>query len=485
MGKRYVSGEYNLFEYGRIIDTESLAARAISRKVSVTFRNGWSIKSENPRNLKRIKRRIQEMEFATSTEFEALLESIVRSLFLYNNCYVLITRSDKSSSSKGRDRRPPIAGLSVLPVETVDILLDPNGNILGYKQRVGAWKKEYGKDEVYHLSVDKRPGMILGTPPLEYVKDDIIALRKIEENIELLIDRSIFPLLHARVGTEKNPASILDNGVSEVDDIAYKLEMIDKTGGLATNERVEITAIGAESLALRVEGYLNYFKSRVLIGLGVSAVDLGEDDSSGKTAGDVLSLNLIDTVEQYQGVVETFFKKIFVDMMIDDSLIKNQYSVEEEDFVLLDFNATSQDKDVKIGSHYSDMYTKGVITVDEARSKIGHKPVSDKQNKDFFHKRTEKLEKPGAPANPVAKSKPPEKKTKDSIDTNIPIELLTSDMKNYSLSKVIKLIDNLDYGIEDQGLLIIAERVLDRLLTDITICQDTVAREESIRYIME
>ena len=47
MGKRYVSGEYNLFEYGRILDTEALAAKAINRKIAVTFRNGWSIKSDN------------------------------------------------------------------------------------------------------------------------------------------------------------------------------------------------------------------------------------------------------------------------------------------------------------------------------------------------------------------------------------------------------------------------------------------------------
>ena len=98
MGKRYVSGEYNLFEYGRILDTEALAAKAVNRKIAVTFRNGWVVKSDNPKFLKRIKQRIREMEYVTNTKLDIILEQIVRTLFIYNNCYVLKTRSKNSSS---------------------------------------------------------------------------------------------------------------------------------------------------------------------------------------------------------------------------------------------------------------------------------------------------------------------------------------------------------------------------------------------------
>ena len=54
------------------------------------------------------------------------------------------------------------------------------------------------------------------------------------------------------------------------------LEQMEEDGGLATNERVEIKAIGAESLALRISEYLNYFKNRVYAGLGMSGMDFGE-----------------------------------------------------------------------------------------------------------------------------------------------------------------------------------------------------------------
>ena len=482
MGKRYVSGEYNLFEYGRILDTEALAAKAVSRKIAVTFRNGWSIKSDNVKFLKRIRQRLKEIEFVTDTSIDTLLDQIVRTLYIHNNCYILITRSAKSSTSKGNNKQP-IAGLSVLPVETVDILLDPNGNILGYKQRVGAWKKEYTKDEVVHIAMDKRPGMILGTPPLEYVKDDIIALRKIEENVELLIDRSIFPLLHAKVGNESNPATILQDGTSEVDHIAWKLETIDKTGGLATNERVEIKAIGAESLALRVESYLNYFKSRVLMGLGVSAIDLGEGDSSGRSTGEVLSLNIIDTVEQYQKTVETFFNRIFMEMLYDDKMIKNTYTIAEEDEVYLDFHPSSQEKDIKTGSHYADLYGKGVITINEAREKIGKKALAKDQEKDMFHKRTEKKDEGSKLSGNVAK--PTNQHTKSSLDMKIPKSLVSNETRNYALSKISSIIDRLEYGINDEGLIKISERVLDRLMSNITLSQEETIKEEVTNYILE
>lgn len=494
MGKRYVSGEYNLFEYGRILDTEAIAAKAIGRKVAVTFRNGWTIKSENQKFLKRIKQRIRELEFVTDTTFSELLDQIVRTLYLYNNCYVLITRSDKSSTSKG-NKKKPIAGLSVIPVETIDVLLDPDGNILGYKQRVGAYKKEYGKDELVHLHLDKRPGMILGTPPLEYVKDDIIALRKIEENVELLIDRSIFPLLHAKVGTADNPATLLQDGTTEVDQIAWKMETVDKTGGLVTNERVEIKAIGAESLALRVESYLSYFKSRVLIGLGVSEIDLGEGNSTGRSTGEVLSLNIIDTVEQYQKVVEEFFKVMFREMLLDDKLIKNTYSVEEEDLVLLDFHPTSQDKEIKMGAHYSDMYAKGVVDLNEARSKIGKKELNKDQEKNMFHERTKQkdegskaLSNTAQPKNqhtsPKAKVKP-KIKTKSGLEFDIPKSLITDETINYARSKLVSRIESLDLGVDDEGIVTITNNVIDRLLSNITLSQQEVIREEITRYIME
>jgi hypothetical protein len=45
------------------------------------------------------------------------------------------------------------------------------------------------------------------------VKDDIFALRRLEENVELLFINQLFPLFHIKVGTEQAPATF-DEAVS-------------------------------------------------------------------------------------------------------------------------------------------------------------------------------------------------------------------------------------------------------------------------------
>ena len=140
----------------------------------------------------------------------------------------------------------------------------------------------------------------MGTPPLEPVKDDILALRRIEESIETLIYKSLFPIIHVKVGTDKNPAKKFPDGTSEVDIATQHLRHIEDDGGIVTDQKVEIKAIGAESLALRVEGYLGHFKERVFIGLGMSGIDFGIGDSTGRATGEVLSESLKESVMAYQ-----------------------------------------------------------------------------------------------------------------------------------------------------------------------------------------
>ena len=142
--------------------------------------------------------------------------------------------------------------------------------------------RNFEVENIQHIFFNRRPGFTMGTPPLEPVKDDILALRRIEECVEKLIYKNLFPIMHVKVGTEKMPAQILRDGTREVDIATEYLSKMEEDGGITTNERVEIKAIGAESLALRVESYLTYFKNRVYAGLGMSGIDFGEGGSTTK-----------------------------------------------------------------------------------------------------------------------------------------------------------------------------------------------------------
>ena len=220
----------------------------------------------------------------------------------------------------------------------------------------------------------------MGTPPLEPVKDDILALRRIEESVETLIYKSLFPIIHVKVGTEGNPAQTLRNGQSEVSLMTNVLKEIDDYGGVVTSERVEIKSIGAESMALRVESYIKHFLERVMIGLGVSSTDLGVGDSSGKSTGEVISQTLKEAVTDMQRVIARFItEELFTELLVESGKYPAKYLIPEEDIVRLSFNNLDRDAQIKVESHYLNLANSGMITQKEFRGKIGLRDLSEEE----------------------------------------------------------------------------------------------------------
>lgn len=280
---RFYSHEYDLYEYGRMIDTESFVSIAFKKKRTLMFKRGYELSSFSESNIEYLKNRISEIEYVTETSFPQLLREVADNLISFHNAYIVKIRSSDSSTAKGRtiggQYFEPIAGYFCIPPEHIQVRRDNKGRIVQYRQYVSYNKyKSYQPNEIVHIYYNKRTGLNMGVPPLEAVKDDILALRRIEESIETLIYKSLFPILHVKVGTEKSPAKVFKDGTHEVDMVTKHLRSIEDNGGITTSERVEIKAIGAESLALRVSEYLSHFKSRVFIGLGMSSVDFGEGD---------------------------------------------------------------------------------------------------------------------------------------------------------------------------------------------------------------
>ena len=220
----------------------------------------------------------------------------------------------------------------------------------------------------------------MGTPPLEAVKDDILALRRIEESVETLIYKGIFPMIHVKVGTESNPAKILIDGRDEVETMGYVMQELDEYGGITTSERVEVKAIGSESLALRVESYLEYFKDRVMLGLGVSDIDMGIGDSSGKATGQIISQTLKEAVINKQDAIAEFITHVlFKPLLVESGMYEAEYMIPEEDLVKFKFNHVDQDARIKIESHILNMFNSGLLSINEARLEIGYKEIGDKE----------------------------------------------------------------------------------------------------------
>ncbi len=375
--------EYDLYEYSRIIDTEAIVYKAFERKKSLMFKNGYLLTSDSDDNISYIKQRLKEFHYVSGKSFEGFVEELAYNLIMFHNAYVLMYRDlDKStgeSISVGDEEIEPLAALFNMPTESIERKLKDDGSVSRYKQKISYTKyRTFSPKIIRHLTYNKRPGFTMGTPPLEAVKDDIIALRRIEESVETLIYKSLFPIIHVKVGTESHPATTLRDGSSEVSAMSKVLKEIDDSGGVVTSERVEIKSIGAESMALRVESYLEYFKNRVMIGLGVSTTDLGIGDSSGKATGSIISQTLKEAVIDMQRVVARFItEEIFSDLLVESGKYKAKYMIPEEDMVTLSFNSVDHDSQIKIESHWLNLANSKMISQSELRALIGKRPMSD------------------------------------------------------------------------------------------------------------
>ena len=375
--------EYDLYEYSRIIDTEAIVYKAFERKKSLMFKNGYLLTSDSDDNISYIKQRLKEFHYVSGKSFDGFVEELAYNLIMFHNAYVLMYRDlDKSTGepiSVGDEEIEPLAALFNMPTESIERKLKDDGSVSRYKQKISYTKyRTFSPKIIRHLTYNKRPGFTMGTPPLEAVKDDIIALRRIEESVETLIYKSLFPIIHVKVGTESHPATTLRDGSSEVSAMSKVLKEIDDSGGVVTSERVEIKSIGAESMALRVESYLEYFKNRVMIGLGVSTTDLGIGDSSGKATGSIISQTLKEAVIDMQRVVARFItEEIFSDLLVESGKYKAKYMIPEEEMVTLSFNSVDHDSQIKIESHWLNLANSKMISQSELRALIGKRPMSD------------------------------------------------------------------------------------------------------------
>lgn len=376
--EEYNDMEYDLSESARIIDTEAFVQASFRKKRQLILKNGYQILSKNKRNLEYIESRLCDFEYVTSQSFRDFLAEVVENIVNFNNCFILKYRKEDSSSGLVREKDSgaeikPIAGLFVLAAPTIDTATNPKtGQIIRYRHRIKEpYSKQFRPEDIYHMFENKRVGLTIGTPALEAVKDDILLLRSIEQDTEALIHRHANPFMLIRVGTDNSPTRILGDGTNELDIYADLVNNMEENGGAAVPHRVDVKYLGAESVALRLESYLSYFKNRVLTGLCISEVDLGNGSGVSGTTADTVSNSMKEDVRSYQKTIENFVSNyIFSELLLESPYYKNDQWIPYEDRVSLNFIEPDLDKRIKIESHYLLMYQSGLITKEAAIRKM-------------------------------------------------------------------------------------------------------------------
>ena len=377
----FKAGEYDLSEIGKVEDTDSYVRQAFKKKLGLMYKEGTCYSGSNKNTIRYIKTRMAQMARASGIPTEQLMERIGASLIRVSNAFLVKVR-DKTASG-GRMRRDedgealePVAAYFPAAPETMRFEIDmETGAVSAWKQQLPSGRfKIFPPEDVVHFVINRREGFNYGVPDLVPVIDDIRSLRQIEENIELLIYQYLFPLFHYKVGTESAPAGYTEDGQREIDVVMQQIQYMPSEGALVTPERHEITAIGAEGRALRAENYLNYFKTRVFAGLGVSNVDMGEGNTTTRATALTLSRQLIDSVK----TIQTSMEQQWDQFVIQDLLMESTFGekvLEEDNMVHLKFHEIDLNKKMELGKYNIELFQSNGLTWDEYRSELGREPI--------------------------------------------------------------------------------------------------------------
>lgn len=372
---------YDLHRIMQAVDTDSYVKQASLKYKELFWKEGWQITGENPEAIAYLHQRIDFMEMAMKRPFSEFLIEISDHLLKYGNVFVVKARADMKDFFPGQlngvNAEFPIVGYYLIPTEQVRILRDRFNRPKSYQQQVDPFTYSpadkvpvWSADRVIHLHFDKKAGRAFGTPFLSSVLDDVVALRQLEEDIQNLVHRELFPLYKYRIGTAEQPAEPW-----EVEQAQFEIENMRAEGGLILPYRHDVEVIGANQSALKADEYLNHFKERVAIGLGVSPHHLGMSMNGGnRSMTDRLDTALYDKIKQYQRQFSEMVRvHIFNELLFEGGYdpIENPISNTISDRCFFKFNEIDVDTQVKKETHMMQKYTNSIATLHETRLDLG------------------------------------------------------------------------------------------------------------------
>lgn len=380
------------YDFDRIIkaiDTDSYAQQAFSKYRELIWKEGWEIIGKNDDAVAYLWKRINLMEVAMKRSFYDFMVEVADQLVKFNNVFIVKGRGDLAPFFPGKLYPPtgekPIVGYYVLPTEKIEVLRDKNNRPIKYRQRIDDTgsadnKKdpEWPAKDVIHLTRNRKPGRLFGTPFIIAALDDIISLRQMEEDMLNLFHRELFPLYFYTVGSDMFPA---DKG--DIDQAEQQLGLLRSEGGLIAPHTHQLQILGAENKALNITSELQHFKERVAIGLGVFPHHLGMAGAgTNRSATDRLDIALYDKVKEYQKYIsEEIRRDIFNDLLIEGGFdpFGLDSMAEAEDRCMFQFNEIDQDTKIKRETHEMGKFDRALTASDEARRAVGHDNELDEE----------------------------------------------------------------------------------------------------------
>jgi|GEM_PF-2028597 len=372
------------YDFERIIqaiDTDSYVKQGFNKYKELFWKEGWDIISENHEARAYLYQRIDFLEITMKRPFIDFLTEIVDQLLKFGNAFIVKARADINdyfpTTLTPINGSQPIVGYYLIPTEQVRILRDKHNKPKRYKQQTNPYTfspntlaPEWPADQIIHLHYDRKTGRAFGTPFVTNALDDIIALRQMEEDVQNLVHRELFPLYKYTIGTPEQPAE-----PDEIERASVELENLNNEGGLILPHRHDVSIIGSQGASLDAMHYMDHFKERVAIGLGVAPHHLGMTLNGGnRSVTERLDTALYDKVKNYQRLFSEMIRlNIFNELLFEGGFdpIVNPMESNISDRCFFRFKEIDVDTQVKKETHLIQKYVNNIATLGETRVALG------------------------------------------------------------------------------------------------------------------
>lgn len=268
--------EYDLDTVANAIEMDGLLQRAVAVFEEQILKNGFEFVSKEDDVQTHIIQRIREIESLTGIKFYETVSNIARQLVSYGNAYLIKVRSPSKSKIGDTYRLygrtiDPIVGLFVADATTIEIGLNDSGQVANYKQRIRGQEVIWDERDVIHFSYHKAPGTLTGMTSIVPILDDVRALRKLEEEIEILGFQYSIPLYLYKVGNKDIPPA-----PGEIESVTSTVNNMPSYGMLVVPGHHSIEVPTNNNTPVDILAFCNHFKMRMYSGLGVSPIAMGE-----------------------------------------------------------------------------------------------------------------------------------------------------------------------------------------------------------------
>lgn len=301
-----------------------------------------------------------------------------------------------------------LVNIDLLPWISMNLERDKRGIPLGWVQFDFYLKQiHFDLHEVGHGYIYRIPGDPYGTPMLEPAAGetgDLRAYRGVEDLMTQQAEHLVYPDVIYNFGTPEHP-TYDDTKMKEYEDLVNKMP---REGRIVAPGNASAQAIRAEGMDL--SWLLKYWQKRATIATGFSLVRLGIGEEVNVATADVLSAVESQNVRAVSLCGCAAFRQNVIVPFLAGRGIPDKYAP------FLIPGEPDPVRRQKSGKHAAEIFEKGVIDRDEARTANGYEPDEQNNHAQAKDKKNPKKEPKEEPDEEPGSNEPEERREKRQED---------------------------------------------------------------------